>query len=1124
MANSVTKWLEQLGLGQYATAFAKNDIDWELLPELDQETLIHIGITSAGHRLRIIKAAKSTQVDSGDVTQSVGSAVESPNSPGSRAEAERRQLTVMFCDLVGSTTLAERLDPEVLRELLGRFQDCCAAVIQQFGGFIARYVGDGLLVYFGYPIAHEDDGQRAVRAGLDIVDAMDALNAGDDTPDVKLAVRVGITTGLVVAGDIGRGERVEENAIVGETPNLAARLQALAQPDSVVIGASTFRLVEGLFDCDDLGEQLLKGISKPVRAYRVRVESGAPSRFEAKAARGLTPLVGREEEVDLLLNRWQQANEGECRVVLLSGEAGIGKSRITRGFRERLGEIDNRVLLHGSPYHQNSALYPAIEYLGRTLRFQQGDTTEQMLDKLERFLSELDLPIENHAPVLASLLSLPVNDRYAPLQSTPLELKNETFRVLVAVIERMTARDTLFMLIEDAHWIDPSTLELTSLIIEQLRTARFFLLVTFRPKFEPPWSRYSQVTSLTLNRLSQRQSVAMVMKICRGKAFPAEVLTQVIDKTDGVPLFVEELTKTILESDLLKDEGDHYALAGPLPSLAIPASLQDSLMARLDRLAAAKEVAQLAATLGRRFSRELLLAVSSIKEDVIDSALSELLEAELIYRRGLPPDFVYEFKHALLQDAAYQALLKSTRQQYHQTIARALEQRFPAITETQPELVAHHYTEAGVPDRAIPYWHRAGQRTVQRSGNLEAVAHLRKALELIKTVNDSPERARQELELHLTLGPALVAARHFADPDVGQSYARALELCQQLGDSIHLPLILRGRQAFHRLRGELSKARELGEQLVALAERQQDPALLIGGYQALGQDLFQLGNLVAAHRTVDRGIALFDPGKHRLKNWPGGQPGEQCYLYDAFALWMLGYPDRALRRGESALDFAESLANLANLVNTLAFLALVHLLRREPTLALQRAKRAMELSAEQSNPFFLAYGTVLHGWALAIQGQIEDGDAEIDKGIATYRTTGSRTWLPYFLALQAQSCVRRNRLDKGRASLDEAFALADQTEERCWHSELNRTKGELLLAMSSNDHAEAEYCFSQALDIARRQQAKSWELRAAVSLGRLWKQKGKRDEAHDLLAPIYDWFTEGFDTSDLEDAKTLLES
>ncbi|MFQ5938354.1 MAG: AAA family ATPase, partial [Acidiferrobacterales bacterium] len=552
--------------------------------------------------------------------------------------------------------LAEHLDPEELRDLLAQYQDACANVIEHFDGHIARYVGDGLLVYFGYPQAHEDDAQRGVRAGLGIVEAIKSLNPKFTNPGVDLAVRIGITTGLVVAGDIGSGERVEEKAIVGETPNLAARLQALAEPNAVVIGDDTQRLVEGLFESEDLGPQNLKGISQSVAAYRVRAESSAPSSFEAKAARGLTPLVGREEEIGLLLKRWAEATDGEGQVVLLSGEAGIGKSRIVRAFRDHLEvEPHNRVLYYGSPYHRNSAFYPAIDQLERGLRFQKGDSSRERFDKLDAVLENLGLPLEEHAFPLASLLSLPVNDRYSPLELSPEQLKKRIFESLVAVIESMASQHPVLMVVEDIHWIDPSTQEFISLLMEQLQIDRFFLVVTCRPEFESPWGGYAHITSLTLNRLSRKASVAMIARVTGGKAVPDEVRDQIVAKTDGVPLFVEELTKTVLESNLLEDVGDRYVLLGPLPSLAIPASLQDSLMARLDRLASVKEVAQLAATLGRTFTHELLAAVSPLNDKELQHAITQLMKAELLYRHGLPPDVTYEFKHALVQDAAYQS-------------------------------------------------------------------------------------------------------------------------------------------------------------------------------------------------------------------------------------------------------------------------------------------------------------------------------------------------------------------------------------------------------------------------------------------------------------------------------------
>jgi predicted ATPase len=547
--------------------------------------------------------------------------------------------------------------------------------------------------------------------------------------------------------------------------------------------------------------------------------------------------------------------------------------------------------------------------------------------------------------------------------------------------------------------------------------------------------------------------------------------------------------------------------------------LQDSLMARLDRLPTAREIAQLGAVLGREFAYEMLQSLAPLEEPVLQTGLGQLVKNELLYQRGRPPRSRYIFKHALIQDAAYQSLLKRTRQQYHQQVAALMEERFPETVAAQPELVAHHYREAGCTEEAVAYSQKAGQIALGRSANVEAVTHFNKALELLPQLPQAPERHKQELEIQMALGPALVAARGFSDPGVGQAYARAWELCQLLEDNVHLPLVLRGREVFHYVSGELNKAREFAKQLLDLAERQQDPALLVGSYHALGQTLFSLGDLIACRRTVEQGIALFDPAQHRLPNWPGGQSGEQCYLYGAFVLWVLGYPDQAMRRAEEALTLAEELANPANLINTLAFVALVHVFRREPAAARHRAKAAMEMSAEQRNPFFLAWGTVLHGWAQAAQDQLEDGIAEIQKAIATYRATGSQTWLPYLLALQVETYARAKRLDDGLASVAEALVLAD--EERCWQAELSRIKGELLLA--SDNHAEAERSFFQALDIARRQQAKSWELRAATSLSGLWRDQGKRKEARDLLTPVYDWFTEGFDTADLKEAKALLD-
>jgi class 3 adenylate cyclase/predicted ATPase len=1037
-------------------------------------------------------------------------------------EAERRQLTVMFCDLVGSTALSERLDPEDLREVIHSFQECCAGVVARYAGFIARYMGDGLLVYFGYPQAHEDDAERAIRAGLGIVEAVGGLRPGDD---LTLQVRIGIATGLVVAGDhIGEGAS-EEKAVVGETPNLAARLQGLAEPDTVVIAPATHRLAGGLFVCDDLGPQQLKGIGEPVPAYRVREAGHAPSRFEATAERRLTPLIGREEEIGLLLKRWDQAKEGDGQVVLLSGEAGVGKSRILRSFRERLeDELRNRVLYYCSPYHRNSAFYPAIDQLERGLRFEKDDGVAEKLDKLEAELADLGLPAAEFAPLLASLLSLPGGERHPPPPLGAEEMKKKILEALVAVFEAMASRDPVLMVVEDVHWIDPSTLELLNLLIEQLRSARVVLVVTYRPEFEPPWGGHAHVTGLTLNRLSRRESAAMIAKVAGEKAMPEEVLGEIVAKTDGVPLFVEELTKTVLESDLLEEAADRYVLSGPLPPLAIPASLQDSLMARLDRLAPVKEVAQLAATLGRTFSHELLGAVSPLKGEKLEDALSQLLDAGLIYRHGLPPDVTYEFKHALVQDVAYQSLLKGSRLQFHKRIAHALEEHFPETAETEPELLARHFTEAGLAEQAVAYWQRAGRRAAERSANLEAVAHLTKGLELIKNLPETPEHARRELGLHLTLGPALMAVKGYAAPEVGQAYLRAQELCRQVGEPAQLFTVTWGLWMVHQQRGRLETARSLADEVLALAEGQADPALRLQAHHAAWTTHFLVPELSSCWEHAKQGIALYDMDQYRSHAflYGGHDPGVCCRNHGALALWFLGFPDQALETARDAMTLAERLSHPISMVGALGFLTFVHQCRREPRSAQERAEATIALCTEHGiAPQYLASGAILRGWAVAAQGQAEEGVAEMRQGLIDLRAIGAamRRW--YYLTLLAEAYGHTGQAEEGLSALAEALDTIETSNMRTWEAEVYRLRGELLLR-SAKDEAEAESCFNRAVEVAGRQSAKSPELRAATSLARLWHQQGKTGQARALLAPVYDWFTEGFDTADIKDAKALL--
>jgi class 3 adenylate cyclase/predicted ATPase len=1041
-------------------------------------------------------------------------------------DAERRQLTVMFCDLLGSTNLAARLDPEDLREVVRAYQKTAADVIEGFDGHIAQYLGDGLLVYFGYPQAHEDDAHRAVRAALAIVEAMGTLNTRlESEHGVQLAVRLGIHTGPVVVGEMGAGGRHEQLAL-GETPNIASRLERFAAPDTVVISAMTKRLVEGAFVLEDLGSHRLKGVPEPLAVAKVLKPTVAQSDEEEVGTGVVTALVGRDEEIGLLLRRWEQSKEGFGQVVLINGEPGIGKSALADVLREQVArEGYTRATYRCSPYHTNSALYPVITHLQRLWRWKRDDSPAEKLGKMEETLRTTSLPLKEVVPLFAALFSLPLpEERYPPLGLTPQQEKQQTQDALAAWLLEEAERQPILVVYEDLHWADPSTIENLGLLVEQVPTAPMLIVLIFRPQFVPPWPTRSHMTPITLNRLERPQVEAMITQLGGGKALPAEVVQYIVTRTDGVPLYVEELTKMLLESELLKEGADHYALSGTLSSVAIPVTLQDSLMARLDRLPMVREVAQLGAVLGREFAYEMLRALAAVEESALQERLDQLVGAELLYQRGRPPRARYIFKHALIQDAAYASLLKRTRQQYHLQIAQMLEAEFPETVEAEPELVAHHYTEAGLNEQAVGYYHQAGKRATQRSANVEAINHLSKGLEVLMTLPDTVERARQELDLQTTLGPVLMAVKGFASLDTERAYARARELCQQVGETPQLFPVLCGLFRFHTLRAELQTTRELAEQLFSIAQRAQDPELLLEAHRVLGSSMLWLGELATARAHSEQGVALYDPQQHRSHVFLyGHDPGVGCQSFAALSIWMLGYPDQALQSIREALTLAKELAHPFSLAFTLAWAATVHQFRRELQAVQERAEALIALSTEQAFPFWLAFGTILRGWALTTQGAGAEGIAQIRQGLVAYRATESELHRPYFLGLLAEAHGKVGQIEEGLTVLNEALDTVNKTEERNWEAELHRRRGELLLMQQGQKVGEAEECFLKALDTARRQQAKSLELRAAMSLSRLWQQQGKQEEAYQLLAEIYGWFTEGFDTADLKEAKVLSE-
>jgi class 3 adenylate cyclase/predicted ATPase len=1030
----------------------------------------------------------------------------------------------MFCDLVGSTALSQRLDPEELREVIGAYHQLCAEVIHRSEGYIAQYLGDGLLVYFGFPQAHEDDARRAVRTGLQIVEGVERLNERlGPAHHVQLAVRLGVHTGLVVVGEMGGAGRREWLA-VGEAPNVAARLQALAEPNAVVISATTHRLVQGFFAWEALEAPALKGLSQPLAVYRVLRESDTRAQLDVKTTRRLTPFVGRQSEIASLLEWWELAKAGGGQVALLSGEAGIGKSRLVREVHEQLaGEPHAWLECRCSAYYTNTALYPVIDLLQRMFRLMPDDSQQEKLDRLEGALAPYHGVRPDALQLFASLLSIPLGDRFPPRAMSPERHRHQTLEALSAVLMELAVRQPVLLTVEDLHWVDPSTLELLTLLMDRVPTAAILALYTCRPTFAPPWAGRRDLRRMTLSRLTRLEVARMIEGVVGGRALPTSVVEQVLTRTDGVPLFVEELSKMVVESGLLTEHEDRYELSGPLPPLAIPTTLHDSLMARLDRVAEAKTVSQLGAALGRQFSYELIRAVSPLSEEVLAPKLERLVDAGLLYQRGVPPQATYTFKHALIQETAYQSLLKSTRQQFHQQIAGVLEERFRETVETEPELLAHHYSAAGLADPAVEYWRRAGQRAIERSANVEAISHLNQALELLKTLPATSERTQRQLTLRIMLGAPLVMTKGYAAPEVERNYAQAHALCRELGETPQLFPALWGLWMFYFVRGRLQPAWTLAEQLLRLAQSVQAGALLVEAHLALGCTLFHLGELTAARAHLEQGSTLYDPEQHRFLAFRSGQdPGAACQSYAAHALWLLGCPDQALTRISTALTLAEKLAHPYSQGLVLTFRALLHNFRREVRATHEQAEATIALATEQGFPVLAALGMILRGWALTEQGRTEEGIAQIQEGLAAYQATGAELARPHRLALLADAYRHGGRVEEGLRVLAEALTVADMNGDRYYEAELHRIRGELLLRRREPGRLQAEACFRHALRVARGQQARSLELRAATSLSRLWRATGKRDEARRMLTALLGCFTEGLDTPDLQDARALL--
>jgi class 3 adenylate cyclase/predicted ATPase len=1109
-------WLRSFGLGQYEAIFRENEIESNVLPELTDQHLRDLGVP-LGHRLKLLRAFREFASDPTIRAQPPASQELKP-----RDTAERRQLTVMFCDLVGSTSLAAGLDPEDMADLIRAFQGAVTKSVTHFDGHIAKFMGDGALVYFGYPCAHEDDAERAARAGLALVEAVRALGSNRG---IVLEARAGIATGLVVVGELmGKGE-ARERGVVGETPNLAARLQGLAEPGAVLIAKSTRRLLGRTFKLKATGPCELKGFAAPVRAWSILGEAENISRFEASRSETMTPLVGREQEVSLLLERWRGAVEGEGQVVLLSGEAGIGKSRILAALRERIsGERYISLRYQCSPHHVNDAFHPIIGQIWHAAGFASGEPAATRLDKLETMVELSGLESGEIAPYLASLLSIPSEGRYPALEMAPSELKEQTLAAMTALFVGLTKVAPVLALLEDAHWVDPTTLDVFSRLVERLQGLRALLVVTFRPEFSAPWLGRPHVTTHGLNRFGRRQVVAMIDLITNGKALPAEVLDEIVAKTDGVPLFVEELTKAVLESGLLREENGVYVLASTLTPLAIPTTLQDSLMARLDRQATAMEVAQIGAAIGREFSYRLLEAVSPITGPALQDALIQLMASELVYGRGTPPEASYVFKHALVQDTAHASLLRRRRQRIHADIAHALTERFADQADSAPAIMAHHYTEAGLIEPAAGCWLKAAELSLSRSAPIEASRYIEAGLALIPDLPDGLDRRSRELALQIARANAIFALKGYTAPQAVEALTRAkLLLDSGVGADVQRFSVLFGLCGANYMAARWESAFALANQIVEVANRQDDPIHRLVGYRLLATTQFFSGHHCEALKSLEWAEQYRDPDRQRQLSFRFGiDPGLAVLCYKLLALLSLGLPSTAAQINEQLMAELATHRHVPTVATCSALALFAELLSGDFEACERHSAELFPYCTEKRVDQIRRFGAVFNACARAMGNPTEENIAAIRAGIDANDRSGTRMSNSVFISKLAEAMLAAENVSGAEAALQEGFAFVEQSGERLWLAELHRLEGRAALKCVEPDKMRAAACFLKAIEIARAQDARMLELRAATDLAQLWHDTNSRDDPRAMLEPILAAIQGGETTRDVRNARSLL--
>jgi class 3 adenylate cyclase/predicted ATPase len=1104
-------WLGRHGLSQYAQTFAEHNIDHSVLPDLTEADLEKLGVL-VGHRKKLLRAIDADRAASGTTRAApVGTEV-APRVQ--HRDAEFRQITVMFCDLVGSTQLSVNLDPEDYHKLIYAYQVECRTAIRRYDGQVARYLGDGVVAYFGWPHAHEDDAIRAVHAALEIVSALKKTSG-----PITLACRVSVCSGPVVVGENGDSGTSWSMDAVGETPHIAARLQTQAATNTVVISDSTRRLVSAAFDLQDLGPQELKGVPDPVRAYRVLAAKNAASRFEAAHAGSLTPLVGRSSELSLLLDRWKKAKESDGQVILLSGIPGVGKSRLIHELKSHIQDEPHLLLHHQcSPYHSQSAFFPVIEQIEQAAQLTAREADADKIAKLQAYLP-CSTSIEALL-LLANLLSISIENHRELSGLTPQQIKNRTISMLVDTLLAFSLQRPTVCIFEDAHWLDPSTLELLELIISRIGHARVLLIVSCRPEFRPAWLAHGNITVHSLTRLSNAEVKTMIRDVLRGGSIPQQLVDQIIEKADGVPLFIEELTSSTLSAPLrTRGASDRTAQA----SLRVPETLSDALMERLDRVAPSRRVAHIAAVIGREFSNDLLSAASQIDEGDMQSALSLLEEADIIYRVGISPFVRFAFKHVLLRDAIYDSLLRSKRQQIHADIAAILKRDFSELAESQPEVLAYHYQEAGNHQLAIRCWLDSGQRALSRSANVEAIANFRKALQLLNVLPETPERTKQEIDIQLALGIPLIAVQGYAAAETREAFSRARTLCLRLGNIPEYFQALFGLWGNSWMAGNNHNALPMANEFLSRSQALSDPVLLMVAHRVMGSTLLTVGDFRSSADHFEETIRL-SAGRERrpLYNLYMVEPQAASLLLLSWDLWFLGYPDQSLSRVLEALALGQNLHHPYTVAFAHYMTSVVHLLRGDAARALESAQKSFEMSQEQRFSLYEILSRISRGRAMGDLGRHAEAQAEIALGIDEARRNGVGFMLPMMNGWLAEAHARIGENERALSIVERTLADIGEVTGRSWEAELHRQRAHILLTLNPSNIGEAESHLKKSIEVARAQNAKSLELRAATSLAELWRTQGRPDEARALLESVCRWFQEGSETTDLRRARAAL--